>query len=57
MAQVHHRASHHEHSQPGGCGRKRDHALLTSGLDEVKEKLRESGERLLRSIGPAGPQA
>ncbi|MGW2517639.1 amidohydrolase family protein [Streptomyces sp. NPDC001617] len=40
-----------------GTWRKRDHALLTSGLDEVKEKLRESGERLLRSIGPAGPQA
>ena len=40
-----------------GTWRKRDHALLTSQLDEVKDQLRESGERLLRSIRPAGPQA
>ncbi|WP_329343565.1 amidohydrolase family protein [Streptomyces sp. NBC_00663] len=40
-----------------GIWRKRDHALLTSGLDDVKDRLRESGERLLRSIGPADPQA
>ncbi|MFF8870573.1 amidohydrolase family protein [Streptomyces massasporeus] len=40
-----------------GTWRKRDHALLTSRLDDVKGRLRESGERLLRSIGPAsGPQ-
>lgn len=37
-----------------GTWRKRDHALLASGLDEVKDQLRESGERLLRGIGPAG---
>lgn len=37
-----------------GTWRKRDHALLASGLDETKDRLRESGERLLRSIGPAG---
>ncbi|MEU0948094.1 amidohydrolase family protein [Streptomyces canus] len=37
-----------------GTWRKRDHALLASGLDEVKDQLRESGERLLRSIRPAG---
>ena len=37
-----------------GSWRKRDHALLASGLDEVKDQLRASGERLLRSIGPAG---
>ncbi|MER6266677.1 hypothetical protein ACFY0B_08555 [Streptomyces sp. NPDC001797] len=28
--------------------------LLASGLDDVKDQLRESGERLLCSIGPAG---
>jgi cytosine/adenosine deaminase-related metal-dependent hydrolase len=39
-----------------GTWRKRDHALLTSRLDEVKDQLRESGERLLRSMGPTGPQ-
>ncbi|MGW3444374.1 amidohydrolase family protein [Streptomyces sp. NPDC001076] len=37
-----------------GTWRKRDHVLLASGLDEVKDQLRESGERLLRSIRPAG---
>ncbi|PIM66891.1 cytosine deaminase [Streptomyces sp. JV178] len=37
-----------------GTWRKRDHALLASGLDEVKDQLRESGERLLRNIRPAG---
>lgn len=39
-----------------GTWRKRDHVLLASGLDEVKDRLRESGERLLRGIGirPAG---
>ncbi|MFF4358894.1 amidohydrolase family protein [Streptomyces sp. NPDC001604] len=37
-----------------GTWRKRDHALLASGLDKVKDQLRESGERLLHSIGPAG---
>ncbi|MGK3940973.1 amidohydrolase family protein [Streptomyces caeruleatus] len=37
-----------------GAWRKRDHVLLTSRLDEVMDRLRESGERLLRSIGPAG---
>jgi cytosine/adenosine deaminase-related metal-dependent hydrolase len=40
-----------------GTWRKRDHALLTSRLDDVKDQLRESGERLLRAIGLAGPQA
>ncbi|WP_069773607.1 hypothetical protein [Streptomyces sp. LUP30] len=40
----------------GSC-RKRDHALLTSGLDEVRDRLRESGERLLGTIGPAGSPA
>ncbi|CAL9326067.1 amidohydrolase family protein [Streptomyces sp. SudanB52_2052] len=39
-----------------GTWRKRDHALLVSRLDEVKDQLRESGERLLRSIGPTGNQ-
>ncbi|GAQ53022.1 amidohydrolase family protein [Streptomyces acidiscabies] len=34
-----------------GTWRKRDHVLLASGLDEVKDRLRESGERLLRGIG------
>lgn len=37
-----------------GTWRKRDHVLLVSGLDEVKDQLRESGERLLHSIRPAG---
>jgi cytosine/adenosine deaminase-related metal-dependent hydrolase len=37
-----------------GTWRKRDHVLLASGLDEVKDQLRESGERLLHSIRPAG---
>ncbi|MFD4599855.1 amidohydrolase family protein [Streptomyces sp. NPDC058464] len=40
-----------------GGWRKRDHALLASGLDKVKDRLRDSGERLLRSIGTAGPHA
>ncbi|MCD7444667.1 amidohydrolase family protein [Streptomyces lincolnensis] len=39
-----------------GTWRKRDHALLTTRLDDVKDQLRESGERLLHSIGPAGPR-
>ncbi|MEU6912495.1 amidohydrolase family protein [Streptomyces olindensis] len=39
-----------------GTWRKRDHALLAPRLDEVKDRLRESGERLSRSIGPAGNQ-
>ncbi|MFF7980941.1 amidohydrolase family protein [Streptomyces sp. NPDC007901] len=33
-----------------GVWRKRDHTLLASGLDEVKEQLRESGDRLLRTV-------
>ncbi|MEU3889934.1 amidohydrolase family protein [Streptomyces sp. NPDC029041] len=33
-----------------GTWRKRDHTLLASRLDEVKDQLRESGERLLRTI-------
>ncbi|MDH6612801.1 5-methylthioadenosine/S-adenosylhomocysteine deaminase [Streptomyces sp. SAI-208] len=37
-----------------GVWRKRDHVLLASGLDEVRDQLRESGERLLRGIRPAG---
>lgn len=37
-----------------GTWRKRDHVLLASGLDEVKDQLRESGELLLRSIRAAG---
>ncbi|KOV97272.1 cytosine deaminase [Streptomyces sp. NRRL B-1140] len=37
-----------------GTWRKRDHALLTSGLDEVKDRLYASGERLLHTIRPAG---
>ncbi|WP_215453883.1 amidohydrolase family protein [Streptomyces sp. ATCC 21386] len=40
-----------------GTWRKRDHALLTSRLDEVKDQLRESGERLLRSTRLAGNQS
>ncbi|MFI8232590.1 amidohydrolase family protein [Streptomyces sp. NPDC085900] len=40
-----------------GSWRKRDHALLATGLEEVKDRLRESGERLLRSIQPAGSLA
>ncbi|WLW51049.1 amidohydrolase family protein [Streptomyces sp. YU58] len=36
-----------------GTWRKRDHVLLASGLDEVRDQLRESGERLLRGIRPA----
>ncbi|MEH0589262.1 amidohydrolase family protein [Streptomyces sp. B21-106] len=39
-----------------GRWRKRDHGLLASGLDEVKDRLRESGERLLRGTGPEGPR-
>lgn len=39
-----------------GVWRKRDHTLLTSRLDEVKDRLHESGERLLRTIGPADTQ-
>jgi len=35
----------------GGVWRKRDHVLLAGGLDEVKEQLRESGERLLHGLG------
>lgn len=34
----------------GGVWRKRDHTLLASGLDGVREELRESGERLLRAV-------
>ncbi|NUS11767.1 MAG: cytosine deaminase, partial [Streptomyces sp.] len=34
-----------------GTWRKRDHALLAPGLDELREQLRESGQRLLRGIG------
>ncbi|MDH6554032.1 5-methylthioadenosine/S-adenosylhomocysteine deaminase [Streptomyces sp. SAI-117] len=37
-----------------GTWRKRDHVLLASGLDEVRDQLCESGERLLRGIRPAG---
>ncbi|OPG10449.1 cytosine deaminase [Streptomyces sp. GKU 895] len=37
-----------------GTWRKRDHALLASGLDQLKDRLRESGDRLLRGIRPAG---
>ncbi|QNP68533.1 amidohydrolase family protein [Streptomyces roseirectus] len=37
-----------------GTWRKRDHVLLASGLDEIKDQLRDSGERLLRGIRPAG---
>ncbi|MFE1837357.1 amidohydrolase family protein [Streptomyces sviceus] len=40
-----------------GTWRKRDHALLMPRLDEIKDQLRESGERLLRSIGPTGNQS
>nr|WP_262928498.1 hypothetical protein [Streptomyces sp. TRM68416] len=40
-----------------GIWRKRDHALLTTGLDRVKEQLQESGARLLRSVRPAGSPA
>lgn len=37
-----------------GTWRRRDHALFASGLDELKDHLRESGERLLGTIRPAG---
>ncbi|MFF7260450.1 amidohydrolase family protein [Streptomyces sp. NPDC008159] len=40
-----------------GSWRKRDHALLTTGLDEVKDELRVSGQRLLRNIRPTGSPA
>lgn len=40
-----------------GVWRKRDHALLTSRLDDLGDRLRDSGKRLLRSMGPVGPQA
>ncbi|ALV31152.1 amidohydrolase family protein [Streptomyces sp. CdTB01] len=40
-----------------GTWRKRDHALVTNGLDEVKDRLRESGDRLLRTIRPASSPA
>jgi cytosine/adenosine deaminase-related metal-dependent hydrolase len=33
-----------------GRWRKRDHTLLTSGLDEVKDGLLESGQRLARAV-------
>lgn len=34
-----------------GSWRKRDHALLAPGLDELRDRLRESGQRLLHGIG------
>ncbi|MGC0343952.1 amidohydrolase family protein [Streptomyces sp. SLBN-8D4] len=34
-----------------GIWRKRDHALLAPGLDELRDQLRESGQRLLHGIG------
>jgi len=37
--------------------RKRDHALLAPGLDELRDQLHESGQRLLHSIGPASSHA
>ena len=36
-----------------GRWRKRDHTLLTSGLDEVKDGLLESGQRLVRAMRPS----
>ncbi|AYC36451.1 amidohydrolase family protein [Streptomyces griseorubiginosus] len=40
-----------------GTWRKRDHALLTTGLDDLKHRLLESGERLLRHVRPAASSA
>lgn len=40
-----------------GNWRKRDHALLTTGLDDLKHRLRESGERLLRTVRPTASSA
>ncbi|MGI5461195.1 amidohydrolase family protein [Streptomyces sp. CA-249302] len=36
-----------------GRWRKRDHALVHSGLDEVRDRLQESGERLLHAMDAA----
>ncbi|MFF0011293.1 amidohydrolase family protein [Streptomyces sp. NPDC005374] len=36
-----------------GRWRKRDHALLHPGLDKIKDRLQESGERLLRAMDTA----
>jgi 5-methylthioadenosine/S-adenosylhomocysteine deaminase len=38
-----------------GRWRKRDHSLIDAGLDEVKSKLLESGERLVREINAVAP--
>ncbi|MFC8519727.1 amidohydrolase family protein [Streptomyces sp. NPDC057257] len=40
-----------------GNWRKRDHALLAPGIDDLKDQLRDSGQRLLRSISPAHSHA
>lgn len=40
-----------------GGWRKRDHVLLTTGLDELRDQLRESGQRLLHNIGSARSHA
>ncbi|MFC8672485.1 amidohydrolase family protein [Streptomyces griseorubiginosus] len=40
-----------------GTWRKRDHALLITGLDDLKHRLLESGERLLRHVRPAASSA
>ncbi|MEU9449906.1 amidohydrolase family protein [Streptomyces sp. NPDC048277] len=37
-----------------GRWRKRDHALIATGLDDVKDRLRESGERLLHTMRESG---
>lgn len=39
-----------------GRWRKRDHALIDAGLDEVKSKLSESGERLVRELNAGDAQ-
>ncbi|MFF7047776.1 amidohydrolase family protein [Streptomyces griseorubiginosus] len=40
-----------------GTWRKRDHALLATGLDDLKHRLLESGERLLSHVRPTASSA
>jgi cytosine/adenosine deaminase-related metal-dependent hydrolase len=38
-----------------GTWRKRDHALVESGVEDVKDKLQQSGERVVRYVRAPGP--
>jgi cytosine/adenosine deaminase-related metal-dependent hydrolase len=38
-----------------GTWRKRDHALVETGVDDVKDRLQESGERVVRHVRAPGP--